>query len=1077
MATKKITDKSGVQSYDVGKADNLVLTGVKAGGGSDNIYLEGNSSDYTVSVSGGATKTVLLSNSVTGQTVSIALSAPAAGSGIGENIYFLDGGAWLSYKISPTGDASVSLGKQAITETPTALASSALTFSGNSSSHFQMYTLTVDSPSVAEGDDGTVALTYTLTLDKTATAPVVINYWNAAGGTATANVDFVGKSTKITIPKGEQTAQVTFNVKGDTLVEPNETVNVKFSGPYLTSPVTATGTIVDNDTPPEPTYALSSSGDSVDEGGSVTFSLATTNVPAGSVLSYTITGVDAADVAGGALTGSFVVGTSDSVTIALNADNTTEGAETLRLALDNGGAAAAVVVNDTSLTPVPTYALSPDTVSVDEGGKVVYTLVTTNVEAGKEIPYTISGVQAEDVLGGSLAGVFTVGADGTATATVRLKADSTTEGAETLMLALDNGAATAADVTVNDTSVNTAPTITGAEAVSGGVNTDIALPNLKFVDAEDNNLTVTVTATGGSVSGLADADSVAEGIQLTGTADEVTKAFADATFSGARVGTGHVTVVANDGMLDSAPATLDVTLNPTYSVTPSAATVNEGKSVTYTLATDGVKSGTAIPYTITGIDAADLSKGSLTGKFVVGKTDTVTLTLKSDNTTEGDETIHFSLDGGLATATDVTVKDTSTTPPTYTLTASAPSVDEGSTVTYSLATTEVAAGTKLAYTIAGITSADLSKGSAPLTGEFVVGTTDSITLRLANDKATEGPETATLSLDGIKAATPVSVTVNDTSLTPNTAPTISGAVAASGDVNTNIPLADLTFADVENDNLTVTVTATNGTVNGLTDADTALAGIQLKGTPAEVTVAFAAATFTGTTAGAGSVSVIANDGTVSSPSTTLDVTLNATYALSASASAVDEGGSVTYTLTTAGLAAGASVPYTISGVQAADVTGSLAGSFTVGADGSATATVGLVADKQTEGAETLKLALDNGKASAADVTVNDTSKAGVDITGAGSSDAAGGDVRFTLTNPGNYTYSISGFGAGDVIDFPETQAPTVNNVSFTDSSVDLQWAFSGNVVVVTLTGLSAEQDVSLFSVSDFNTVFGAGTII
>lgn len=1077
MATKKITDMSGVQSYDVGKADNLILTGVKAGGGSDNIYLEGSSSDYTVSVSGSATKTVLLSNAVTGQTVSIQLAAPAAGAGIGENIYFLDGGAWLSYKISATGEASVSLGKQAITDTPTALASSALTFAGNSSSHFQMYTLTVDSPSVTEGDDGTVALVYTLTLDKPAAAPLVINYWNAAGGTATANVDYVGKSTKITIPKGEQTAQVSFNVKGDTLVEPSETVNVKFNSPYLTSPVTATGTIVDNDLPPVPTYALSGSADSVDEGGSVTFSLATTNVAAGSVLSYTITGVDVADVAGGALTGSFVVGTTDSVTITLNADSTTEGAETLRVALDNGGAAAAVVVNDTSLTPEPTYTLTQDVTSVNEGDSVTYTLTTTQVAEGTDVAYTITGIHPEDVIGGSLTGVFTVGADGTATKTIHLKADQTTDGVETLALALDNGAAVAADVTVNDTSINTAPTITGVEASSGGVNTDIALPNLKFADAEDNNLTVTITATGGSVGGLKDADAAVDGIQLTGTASEVTKAFAGATFSGARVGTGHVTVVANDGALDSAPATLDVTLNPTYVLTPSATTVNEGKSVSYTLATDGVKSGTSIPYTITGIDAADLSKGSLTGKFVVGKTDTVTLTLKSDNTTEGAETIKFSLDGGLATAADVTVKDTSTTPPTYTLTTSAPSVDEGSTVTYSLATTEVAAGTKLAYTISGITSADLSKGSAPLTGEFVVGTTDSITLRLANDKATEGPETATLSLDGIKAATPVSVTVNDTSLTPNTAPTISGAAAASGDVNTAIPLADLVFADVENNNLTVTVTAVNGTVNGLTDADTTLAGIQLKGTPADVSTAFAAATFTGTTAGPASVSVVANDGTVDSKSTTLDVTLNATYALSVSAPTVDEGGSVTYSLTTAGLAAGSTVPYTISGVQAADVTGGvLTGSFTVGADGKATASVGLVADKQTEGAETLKLALDNGKASATDVTVNDSSKAGVDINGPGSSDAAGADVRFTVA-AGTYTYSISGFGAGDVIDFPDTQVPTVNNVSFSDNSVDLQWAFSGNVVTVALTGLTAEQDISLFSVNDFNTLFGAGTII
>ena len=75
---------------------------------------------------------------------------------------------------------------------------------------------------------------------------------------------------------------------------------------------------------------------------------------------------------------------------------------------------------------------------------------------------------------------------------------------------------------------------------------------------------------------------------------------------------------------------------------------------------------------------------------------------------------------------------------------------------------------------------------------------------------------------------------------------------------------------------------------------------------------------------------------------------------------------------------------------------------------------------------------------------------------------------------GTYTYSIVGFSAGDRIDFLPTATLNVTNSSFADGSVDLIWAFTGNVVTIRLTGLAS--DISLNSIADFNTVFGTGTI-
>ena len=99
---------------------------------------------------------------------------------------------------------------------------------------------------------------------------------------------------------------------------------------------------------------------------------------------------------------------------------------------------------------------------------------------------------------------------------------------------------------------------------------------------------------------------------------------------------------------------------------------------------------------------------------------------------------------------------------------------------------------------------------------------------------------------------------------------------------------------------------------------------------------------------------------------------NPTYAIGRSLSAVNEGSSVTFTLSTTNVANGTVLPYTISGISSTDVTtGSLTGSFTVNS-GLATATITMSADQLTEGAETATLTLNNAAASNF-VVVNDTS--------------------------------------------------------------------------------------------------------
>lgn len=112
------------------------------------------------------------------------------------------------------------------------------------------YDLSVNSPTVVEGDDGTVVLRYELTLDRVPTEAVQVGFETLTSGTATADVDFVAAAGSVTFTAGQDSAIVDIVINGDEILEPNETVDVRFTGPQLSAPVTGTGTIIENDLDP-----------------------------------------------------------------------------------------------------------------------------------------------------------------------------------------------------------------------------------------------------------------------------------------------------------------------------------------------------------------------------------------------------------------------------------------------------------------------------------------------------------------------------------------------------------------------------------------------------------------------------------------------------------------------------------------------------------------------------------------------------------------------------------------------------------------------------------------------------------
>ncbi|MBV5310296.1 SwmB domain-containing protein, partial [Chromatium okenii] len=215
-----------------------------------------------------------------------------------------------------------------------------------------------------------------------------------------------------------------------------------------------------------PTYALFANTYSVNEGEWATFTVNTTNVADYTMLTYTLSGVDTVDIVDENLDGDYnaltgmttVIENMATITVALTADEFTDGEDVLTVMLDNGSAANYIVVNDTSITPPATYALFANTYSVNEGEWATFTVNTTNVADYTMLTYTLSGVDTVDIVDENLDGDYnaltgmTTVIENMATITVALTADEFTDGEDVLTVMLDNGSA-ANYIVVNDTSI------------------------------------------------------------------------------------------------------------------------------------------------------------------------------------------------------------------------------------------------------------------------------------------------------------------------------------------------------------------------------------------------------------------------------------------------------------------------------------------------------------------------------------------------------------------------------------------------------------------------------------------------
>lgn len=324
------------------------------------------------------------------------------------------------------------------------------------------------------------------------------------------------------------------------------------------------------------------------------------------------------------------------VTVEHAGNATTSDAWTATLSCAAGGGGG--------LAGAATYSVTPSSTSVNEGSTLTFTVNTTNVTNGTVLYYTMAG----SVVGGDFNDGYTYGSviinNNTGTITKVVTADVTTEGAETFTLSLRTGSlsgpvvTTTPTITINDSSA-TPVTVTYYDVTLCGSS---ATGVLRYDGPDNLDAGVVVKSTNGSCYTI---------IGVSGL-----------TTQSSGIYSGEYST-CNDCNA--------VSTTPTYSITASPSSVNEGSTVTFNVTTTNVVNGTTLYYVISGgsgLSSADFQDGALTGQLTINNnTGSFTKTITSDLSTEGSETFSATLKTSsvsgttVATSNTVTISDTSLT--------------------------------------------------------------------------------------------------------------------------------------------------------------------------------------------------------------------------------------------------------------------------------------------------------------------------------------------------------------------------------------------------------------------------------
>ena len=680
-----------------------------------------------------------------------------------------------------------------------------------------------------------------------------------------------------------------------------------------------------------------------------------------------------------------------------------------------------VTTPDTTTAGVPGF-------NEDNNGNhkvVAFQLKTKNIATGTYIPYSILNIStdADDFTQQATSGDFIIearsaqadGFNGQDTGVIILKRDLKTEGTENARIRLTNIPSVYLNFDIIDNSLTPIPVFdmfNPSSQNSGAVYLDegteyvwtvtatnlpngVVYPRIIPNTAELADLNLSPWYTNGSYNGIT-LDANGLGIfRMTPTADVLREGIENFTVAldyplGTRVHTYPGTVFIND--TSKPPEVYSVVATIVNSASTQFANENEILRITITSSLDY---GHPVHWNWEGVDLntsygeislADISSmryfdpetnisgGAQYTNFTPSTQGTfsfptaglkssnlqlaIDFILNNDGVTEQPEYGQFYLRpiGGYSGPTNGSVGFFIRDVPlaTYSVAPNVTSVNEGGTLVWTVTSANVPDGTTIYWQQTGTNTAADYNDNLDLSTVVINNNTATITRVVKADAAAyEGPETAGMNLFTYSGGTVVPlassatiVTINDTSvISQNEVLTISPSLVSYPN--------------------STTLSITGGTPNTVFRY-----GLDNLNYPASLTLD-ANGSYYNPNAGPGEVVgthtvYVKFDSTNNTRQASWTVVAAATYALTASVSSVNEGGSFTITFSTnqAG-----NFGYTISGVEPADINGaSLTGSVTNGS----VLTYNVTADSSTEGTQYFTITLNDRPASAY-VTFNDTS--------------------------------------------------------------------------------------------------------
>ena len=518
-----------------------------------------------------------------------------------------------------------------------------------------------------EGDD----ITFTVTLNPAASEEVTVDYATSVEtGDTAAQADFTANSGTLTFATGDTSTTFTVATLQDSIDETDETFTVTLSSvspasaASLPADVTATGTIIDDDS----SSVLSIADASADEGDSATFTVTLNPAVTAEVTVDYATSVETGDTAAqadftannGTLT--FDAGdTTKTFTVATLEDSVDEVDETFTVTLSS--ASGANLASDATATGTITdddqSTLSIADAGADEGDDITFTVtldpVSSRMEAVEYETVVESGDTAVQADFAESYGTLDFAAgDSSQTFTVATTEDTDIERDETFTVFL--GKVTGTAQTVDDMAIGTIrnddQAVLGIADAGADEGDDITF-TVTLNPAAIDEVTVGYATSVASGDTAVQADFTANSGTLTFAVGETSKTFTVATAEETTIEpdeTFTVTLSNASGAILPADPTATGTIGdddtPRVSIASGGDVAQEGTAATFTLTMSPAAptGGLTVNVTVAEVERRTLEAGELAYDFVAAAS-------------EGMTTVDFAAGDTAATLTVPTVDD------------------------------------------------------------------------------------------------------------------------------------------------------------------------------------------------------------------------------------------------------------------------------------------------------------------------------------------------------------------------------------------------------------------------------------